>query len=102
MTRLTDKLDEILISGDARRLRQLKQSLTDKQHVLSKLDEELIELVNDEHLEEEVEAADLIRERIGLAIISLDDALESLSTWRTPREASSPSRLLLASVKQRR
>ena len=102
VTRLTDKLDEILISGDARRLRQLKQSLTDKQHVLSKLDEELIELVNDEHLEEEVEAADLIRERIGLAIISLDDALESLSTRRTPREASSPSRSPLASVKERR
>ena len=102
VTRLTDKLDEILISGDARRLRQLKQSLTDKQHVLSKLDDELIELVNDEHLEEEVEAADLIRERIGLAIISLDDALESLSTRRTPREASSPSRSPLASVEERR
>ena len=102
VTRLTDKLDEILISGDARRLRQLKQSLTDKQQVLSKLDDELIELVNDEHLEEEVEAADLIRERIGLAIISLDNALESLSTWRTPREAASPSRSPLASVEERR
>ena len=68
VTRLTAKLDETLISGDARRLRQLKQSLTDKQHVLSKLDDELIELVNDEHLEEEVEAADLIRERIGLSL----------------------------------
>ena len=88
MTRLTAKLDETLISGDARQLRQLKQSLTDKQHVLSKLDDELIELVNDEHLEEEVEAADLIRERIGL---SLDDELETLSARRTPREALSPS-----------
>ena len=76
-------------------MKQLKQSLTDKLHVLSTIDEELISLVSDEQLEEEVEQADLIQARISFALISLDDHLESLLLKRTSREASrafTPSR----------
>lgn len=78
-------------------MKQLKQSLTDKLQVLSKLDEELIDLVRDEQLEQEVEQADLIRERISLAIISLDDRLESLQLQKMERETTSPSRMTEAS-----
>ena len=93
VTRLTSQLEHVLDSGDARQMKQLKQSLTDKLHVLSKLDDKLIDLVPDEQLEEEVQQADLIKERITLAIISLDDGLEFLLSQRTPRETTSPSRL---------
>ena len=78
VTRLISQLEEAMESDDARRLKQLKQSLTDKTSVLAKLDDELIGLVEEEQLEAEVEQADLIRERIGLAIISIEDALEGL------------------------
>ena len=101
VTRLTTQIDKALISGNVRRLRQLKQSLTDKPRVLSKLDDELMELVSDEHLEEEVEAADLVKERIDLALISLDDALEPL-TVPPPQTSTSPSGLSEASVVEHR
>ena len=78
VTRLISQLEEAMESDDARRLKQLKQSLTDKTSVLVKLDDELIGLVEEEQLEAEVEQADLIRERIGLAIISIEDALKAL------------------------
>ena len=54
VTRLTSQLEHILDSGDAHQMKQLKPSSTDKVHVLSKLDDELIELETDEQLEEEV------------------------------------------------
>ena len=75
VTRLISQLEEAIESDDARQLKQLKQSLTNKASVLVKLDDELIE---EEQLETKVEQADLIRERIGLAIISIEDALEAL------------------------
>ena len=96
-TRLTAQLEHILDSGDTRQMKQLRQSLTDKLQVLTKLDGELVELVQDDQLEEEVEQADLVRERITLALISLDDGLEILQSRKTtPREIASPSRSLEA------
>ena len=91
VTRLTAPLEDILSSGDSRRMKQLKQSLTNRLHVLSTIDKELISLVSDEQLEEEVEQADLIRERISFALISLDDHFDSLLLKRTSREASRAS-----------
>ena len=84
VTRLTGQLEEVIGSGDTCKLKLLRNSLTDKQHIiLAKLDEELTELVSDEQLEAEVEESDLYRERVGLAIISLDDVLKSLTLERT-------------------
>ena len=75
---------------------QATDKFTDRQ-AMAKLDEEVIELVSDEQLEAEVEESDLYRERAGLAIISLDDALKSFTLERT-RETASPSRLSERSV----
>ena len=74
-TRLISSLEGAIESGDAPRLKQLKQSLADKASVLMKLDEELIELAEEEKLDYEVEQADMIKERISLAIISIGDAI---------------------------
>ena len=76
VTRLTGQLQEIVGSGDVCKLKLLRNSQTDKLHILAKLDDELIELVSEEQLEAEGEESDLYREWVGLAIISLDDALK--------------------------
>ena len=52
--------------------------MSSKLDVLSKLDDEMIEVVNAEELEEEVEQADLIKEKVSLAMISIDEALEAI------------------------
>ena len=75
VTRLIGQVDEAIDSKDVRRMRQLKQSLTDKSNVLAKLDDELIELVGEEELETEVEQADLIREKICFAVVSIEDVV---------------------------
>ena len=79
VTRIIGQVEEALESADARRLKQLRQSLTDKSAILSKLDDELIEIVEEEQLESEVEQADLVREKISLAVIGIEEALEALA-----------------------
>ena len=76
-TRFINQIDGAVESSDARRLRQLKQSLADKLTVLCKLDDELIELVEEDELDAEMEQADEIRGRIGLAILTIEDALHT-------------------------
>ena len=71
-------------------------------HVLSKLDNKLIDLVPDEQLEEEVQQADQIKEWISLAIISLEDKLESLSLRKAPWGTTSPFYLSETSEDDRR
>ena len=66
VTRLIGQFDEALGSADARRLKKLKQSFTGKLSILSRLDNELIELVEEEQLETEMEQAHLIEERLAL------------------------------------
>ena len=59
-----------------------------KTKVLNKLDEEIIEKVDEDALEEEIEQADMTCERIKLTIIdltrALDDAIHTKSTSRRP------------------
>ena len=78
VTRLLGQVDEMLASTDVCRLKQLKQSLIDKLSVLSKLDDELIELVEEDQLEAEVEQADLIKEKVEFAVISIEDVIGDL------------------------
>ena len=83
VTRILTQVYESLDSTEelnSTRLRQQKQSLSGKLDVLSKLDEELIELVPEEELDNEVDQADKIRERIQLAIIDMDQALRKCVT----------------------
>ena len=56
-------------------LRQQKASLAGTRDLLMKLDEELLELVDEGELEDEVEKADEIQEKIGLTVIDIDHAL---------------------------
>jgi len=79
VSKIISLVEEAIASADACRLKQLRQSLSDKSSVLSKLDNELIELVEEEELEAKVEQADLIGEKISLAVISIEDTLRALT-----------------------
>ena len=86
-------MDEALLAADVGRLKQLRQSLKNKIDVLSKLDELLLS-VGEEELDYEIEQADVVRERAELAIIGLDEALTKISKRsekRSPLRRKSPS-----------
>lgn len=80
VTRIIGQVAENLESPDGpnlSRLRQHKISLSEKMEVLSKLDNELIEIVEEEELDNEVEQADMIRERMRLCIMDIDRTLQA-------------------------
>lgn len=86
-TRIMGQTYENLGSGEGpnlSRLRQQKVSLTEKLELLSKLDDELIEVVTEEELEAEVEQADIVREKIRVCVNDIDQALEHRSKGRAP------------------
>ena len=93
VTRIIGQVYENLESRDGPnlpRLKQYKVLLSGKLEVLSKLDDELIELVGVEDLDSEVEQADVIREKIRLCILDIDQAIERAdSIGATPRGSSS-------------
>ena len=84
VTRMIDQVREMLSSEEglnAAKLKQRKQALQAKTELLNdKLDEEIVEMVPEDGLDEEVEQADLVRERIELAIIELNGALDGTGT----------------------
>ena len=96
VTRIVDQVYEVLQADDSfniPRLKQQRMTLSGKLDVLSKLDDELIESIDEEELDEEVEQADKVREKIILAMIDIDHALERAKTraviddsvtWRSP------------------
>ena len=61
------------------KLKQLKLSLKEKLDTLAKLNEEILCETDEVHVEVEIGRADEIRERICLAIITIDEALEVTS-----------------------
>ena len=92
VTRILTQVYELLDSTEelnSMRLRQWKQPLSGKLDVLSKLDKELIELVPEE-LDNEVDQADKIREKIQLAIIDIDQALKKCATRSPSPEVVTP------------
>ena len=83
ITHMIDQVQEMLSSEEglnAAKLKQRKQALQAKTELLNKLDEEIVEMVPEDGLDEEVEQADLVRERIELAIIELNGALDGTGT----------------------
>ena len=54
------------------KLKQQRQSVTEKVQTLAKLDEEMLDLVEEEALEAEIEQADIVREKLTLCIIDTD------------------------------
>ena len=75
VTRTITKVDDALNESDSCRLKQLRMSLTDKLDILLKLDNEIIDMVDEDHLDLEVEQADTIKEKISLAIFNIDEAI---------------------------
>ena len=90
-TRLMNQIDGAIVSADVRRLKQLKQSLTNKLTVLVRLDDELIGLVEDDDLEAKVEQADETREKIDLAILTIEDALADYQGGTVTRDRADSS-----------
>ena len=88
VTRIVGQVYESLESGEAlnlSRLRQQKSLLSGKLDVLLKLDDELIEMVAEDN---EVERADIIKEKIGLCIMDIDQALERASSPHTVTDSA--------------
>ena len=79
-TKSVNQIEDAVKSSDVSRLRQLKLFLSDKLAVLSKLDEEVLELVEDDDLDAEVEQADTNKEKIDLAILTIEDTLQTCRT----------------------
>ena len=79
VTRIIGQLKNALESGDTRKLRQIKQSLTEKSSILAALDRDIIEVTGVEQIESEVEQSDLIQEEISLALISIEETLEAIT-----------------------
>ena len=95
VTRITGKVSEALESDEPPdlvhvRLSQYKVALSEKLDVLSKLDNELLEMVEEDDLDHEVEQADLVKERIGLCIMEIDRFLEPAS-GRTAGRSTTPT-----------
>lgn len=92
VTRILNQLSETG-SADVSELKQMKQSLLEKSDILAKLDGELIEVVDEDHLEMEIEQAvrlsDVLVELCDAAerpSSSLDPDVEGLASARFPRE----------------
>lgn len=98
-TRLINELDNVIVAADRSRLTQLRQSLRDKIGILSSLDEEISSMIAVEHIEAEVEQADLVKEKIELAVINVETALDQIC--ESPRPKSPVTRTSSPHVESR-
>ena len=69
VTRMITQASELLSAAsvggpEPAKLRQKRDALSTKAELLSKLDADILEAVNEDNLEEEIEVADMVRERI--------------------------------------
>ena len=67
------------------KLRQQWQSIMEKVQTLAKLDDEMLDLVEEEALETEIEEADIVREWLALCIIDIDEAIGLAETLLLPQ-----------------
>ena len=81
-TRRVKEVDELLAAitpgrpADATKLAQLRLSLREKLETISKLDDELFELIDDEgELTSEIDQADIFKQSIYATLVKLDDQL---------------------------
>ena len=80
VTRIIGQIDEAIETSDAQKLRQFQQSLFKKSDILAQLDEELLNEGETEQLEYEIEQADIVMEKLNLALSAIKEALETIST----------------------
>ena len=98
VTRMITQVEELLRAEpeelNVSQLKQKRQALVGKTELLTKLDEEILTTIEEDGLEDEVEQADLVRERIELTIINLDSALNevSLRTHKSPKPTNGHER----------
>ena len=97
VTRLINQLDEVLSLADVSRLKQMRQSLMAKMEILSRMDEEILALVEEDQVGGEIEQADVVREGAELAIISIDEALAALPKKSKLKKKSCNKESLLSS-----
>jgi len=62
------------------RLKQYKRSLEEKLETIKQLDETILELVSDEEINDEIEQADVFRERVQMTILEATAGIESRGT----------------------
>ena len=76
----------------ARKLTQKKGAIVEKRELLKVLDVELLDLINKDELEEEITVSDEIQEKIELALLDIDRALNRIAKEKskspTPDRAS--------------
>ena len=93
--RLMNQLEEASAAtgGPAlERLLQWKLSLNDKLQKLKSLDNEILALVNDDAIDDEIEQADVLSERLQQSIISVDQLISSKSAATATRGSLSTPR----------
>ena len=73
----TDDLESVVT-----KLEQCRIMLKEKLKTLKQLDEEILELVDDGEVDDEIKQADTFKERIYVAIIALNKALETKQNGR--------------------
>ena len=96
VTRMITQVEELLRAEpgelNVSQLKQKRQALVGKTELLTKLDEEIQATIEEDGLEDEVEQADLVRERIELTIINLDSALSEFNS-RVKKPATGHERI---------
>ena len=75
----TEDLDSVVT-----KLEQCRITLKEKLEILKQLDEEILELVEDDEVDNEIEQADIFKERIHVAIIESNKALGNKQSSRIP------------------
>ena len=83
---------EMLDSGEelsVAKLKQKRQALEQKLELLLKLDAEIVEIIDEDVLDEEIEQADIVREKIELAIVDLGSALDAAAAASTSKKHES-------------
>ena len=87
VTRSIGELDYAIGIKNVNKLKRLKKTLTEKFALLAEMDREILKLVPEDKVESEVDQSDIVRERIGDALMELDEALENLSLPPTRRKS---------------
>ena len=76
------------------KLWQQRQSIEGKVQILAKLDEEILDLVEEDGLEAEIEQADIVKEKLTLCIIDIDQAIELAEARRTGTDTPTPAAVI--------
>ena len=90
-TRLQKTVSELLVSFDPNkleefmpRLNQLKTSMQEKLKILSTLDEEILNVIDEANIDDEIAQSDVCREDLQLALENIERVIRTISLPSTP------------------